>query len=59
MAGGMINFTYPIGEKSIGGFVIDAFLVESYNYANRITNLTVEEGDNISDHVIEEPDIIE
>ena len=59
MAGGMINFTYPIGEKSIGGFVIDAFLVENYNYANRLTNLTVEEGDNISDHVIEEPDIIE
>jgi hypothetical protein len=59
MAEGTISFTYPIGEKSIGGFVIDAFLVESYNYANRLTNLTVEEGDNISDHVIEEPDTIE
>jgi len=59
MAEGTINFTYPIGEKSIGGFVIDAFLVETYNFANRLTNLTVEEGDNISDHVTEEPDTIE
>jgi hypothetical protein len=39
--------------------VIDAFLVESYNYANRLTNLTVEEGSNISDHVVEEPDTID
>jgi len=59
MAEGTINFTFPIGDKSIGGFVIDAFLVETYNFANRLTNLTVEEGDNISDHVVEEPDTIE
>jgi hypothetical protein len=59
MAGGTINFTFPIGEKSIGGFVIDAFLVETYNFANSLTNLTVEEGDNISDHVVEEPDTID
>jgi hypothetical protein len=59
MAEGMINFTYSIGEKSIGGFAIDAFLVESYNYANRLTNLTVEEGSNISDHVVEESDTID
>jgi len=59
MAEGTINFTYPIGDKSIGGFVIDAFLVETYNFANRLTNLTVEEGDSISDHVTEEPDTIE
>jgi len=56
---GIINFTYPIGEKSIGGFVIDAFLVESYNFENRVTNLSVEEGGNISEHVIEEPDTLE
>ncbi|MDR2951864.1 MAG: hypothetical protein LBU82_01335 [Treponema sp.] len=59
MAGGTINFTVPIGDKSIGGFVIDAFLVETYNFANRLTNLTVEEGSNISDHVVEEPDTID
>jgi len=59
MANATVNFTYPIGEKSIGGFVIDAFLVETYNFANRLTNLTVEEGDNISDHVVEEPDTID
>ena len=54
-----INFIYPITEKSIGGFVIDAFLVETYNYENRLTNLTVEEGSNISDHVIEDPDTLD
>ena len=59
MAEGTLNFTFPIGEKSIGGFVIDAFLVEAYNFANRLTNLTVEEGDSISDHVTEEPDTID
>ena len=56
MAGGVLNFTYPIREKSIGGFVIDAFLVESYNYENRVTNLTVEDGSIISENVVEEPD---
>ena len=59
MAGGTLNFTYPITEKSIGGVEIDAFFLESYNFSNRLTNLTVEEGSNISDHVIEEPDTID
>jgi len=64
MAEGTINFTYPIPDKGIAEkgaalFVIDAFLVETYNFANRLTNLTVEEGGNISDHVIEEPDTID
>jgi len=52
----MISLTYPIGEKSIGGFQIDAYVVEAYSYENRVTNLTVEDGSNISEHVIEEPD---
>jgi len=69
MAEGTINFTYPIIQKgltpkdesgeSLGFFEIDAFLVETYNFANRLTNLTVEEGDSISDHVFEEPDTID
>jgi hypothetical protein len=58
MAGGTVNFTYQIGAKSIGGFEIDAFLVEQYNFSNKMTNLPVEEGSNISDHVIEEHDTI-
>ena len=56
MASGMISLTYPVGEKSIGGFAIDAYIVEAYHYENSITNLTVEDGSNISDHVIEKPD---
>jgi hypothetical protein len=59
MAGGAVNFTYQAGAKSIGGFEIDAFFVETYNFSNRITNLTVEEGSNISDHVIEDPDTLD
>ncbi|MDR0496752.1 MAG: hypothetical protein LBH42_03980 [Treponema sp.] len=64
MAGSKINFTYPVEKKGIvpkgiAMFEIDAFLVETYNYENRLTNLTVEEGSNISDHVIEEPDTLD
>jgi hypothetical protein len=58
MAGKKVTFKYQIGTKSIGGFEIDAFLVEKYNFANRVTELPVEEGSNISDHVTEEPDTI-
>ena len=56
MASGMISLTYPLGEKSIGGFAIDAYIAEAYHYENSVTNLTVEDGSNISDHVIEKPD---
>jgi len=59
MAGGMINFTYPLGAKSIGGFEIDAFFVEKYKFANRVTSLPVEEGSVVTDHVVEEPDTID
>jgi hypothetical protein len=59
MANSTISFTLQLPDKSIGGFVIDAFLVETYNYANSLTNLTVEEGSNISDHVNEEPDTLD
>jgi hypothetical protein len=58
MAGGTVNFTYQIGKKSIGGFEIDAFLVEQYNFSNKMTNLPVEEGATISDHVVEDPDTL-
>jgi len=59
MAGAMINFTYPMGAKSIGGFEIDAFFSENYNFANRMTNLPIEEGSVVTDHVVEEPDTID
>jgi hypothetical protein len=59
VAGGTVNLTYQAGAKSIGGFEIDAFFVETYNFSNSLTNLTVEEGSNISDHVTEEPDTLD
>jgi hypothetical protein len=58
MAGGTVRFNYQTPAKSIGGFEIDAFFVENYNFANKMTNLPVEEGSNITDHVSEEPDTI-
>jgi hypothetical protein len=39
-------------------FEIDAFLVEKYSFSNQMTNLPVEEGSNITDHVSEEPDTL-
>jgi len=50
-----ITFNYPIAPKSIGGFVIDAFIREAYSFKNSVTDIPIEEGSNISDHVIEEP----
>ena len=50
-----ISFNYPIAPKSIGGFVIDAFIREGYSFKNSVTDIPIEEGSNISDHVIEEP----
>jgi len=58
MAGGQVTFNYQIGAKSIGGFQIDAFLVEKYSFSNKPTELPVEEGSNISDHVTDEPDTL-
>jgi len=49
------SFNYPIAPKSIGGFVIDAFIREAYSFKNAVTDIPIEEGSNISDHVIEEP----
>lgn len=53
-----VTFTYEIPEKSIGGFVIDAFLAEHYSFSNQVTDIPVEEGSTISDHIVEEQDVI-
>jgi len=47
-----IIFTYPKQSKSIGGFDIDAFVTEHFSFSNKITEIPVEEGSVISDHVI-------
>jgi len=54
-----VTFTYEATPKSIAGFVIDAFVVEQYTFANNMTNIPVDEGVSISDHVSEEPDTVE
>jgi hypothetical protein len=53
-----VSFTYALPEKSIGGFVIDAFLSENYSFSNSLTDIPVEEGANIVDHVTEDQDKI-
>lgn len=45
-------------KKSIGGITIDAFTSESYEFNARATRYPVEEGADITDHVIKDPDSI-
>ena len=54
-----ITFTYPRAPKSIGGFEIDVVLSENYSFSNSVTDIPVEDGSNIADHVIENPDEIQ
>jgi hypothetical protein len=53
-----VTFTYEIPKKSIGGFVIDAFIAEHYAFSNQVTDIPVEEGSNIADHIVESQDVI-
>jgi hypothetical protein len=39
---GIVNLTYRPTEKSIGGFVIDAFLSEVYQFTNEVTDVPVD-----------------
>jgi hypothetical protein len=56
---GVVTFTYQIPAKSIGGFEIDCFLNEHISHSNSVTDIPVEDGDNIADHVIENADEIQ
>jgi len=49
------TFTYDIPEKSIGGFVIDVFKEEKYNFSAEVTDVTLEDGSTASDHVVNMP----
>jgi hypothetical protein len=42
----------------IGTFVVDAFLAEHYQFSNSVTDIPVEEGSNINDHIVEDHDVI-
>jgi hypothetical protein len=53
-----IAFQYQVPKKMIGTFVVDAFLTEHYNFTNSVTDIPVEEGSNIADHIIEDQDVI-
>jgi len=53
-----IAFQYQIPKKMIGTFVVDCFMVERYKFSNSVTDIPVEEGSIISDHIVEEPDVI-
>ncbi|MDR0302724.1 MAG: hypothetical protein LBI04_10495 [Treponema sp.] len=53
-----VAFQYQVPKKMIGTFVVDAFIAEHYQFSNSVTDIPVEEGSNISDHIIEDPDVI-
>jgi len=53
-----IAFQYQIPQKMIGTFVVDAFLAEHYIFSNSITDIPVEEGVNLTDHIIEDQDVV-
>ena len=51
---GIVSFTYQKTPKSIGGFEIDVILSERYGFSNSVTDIPVEDGSNINDHVVSE-----
>jgi hypothetical protein len=53
-----IAFQYQIPQKMIGTFVVDAFIAEHYQFSNSVTDIPVEEGSNINDHIVEDQDVI-
>jgi hypothetical protein len=56
---GVVSFTYRKPPKSIGGFAIDAFISEHYSFSNSVTDIPIEDGSTIADHVIENADEIQ
>jgi hypothetical protein len=58
MADKQIAFQYQVPKKMIGTFVVDAFLAEHYQFSNSVTDIPVEEGSNIADHIVEDQDVI-
>jgi hypothetical protein len=63
-AGNDVVFTWKAPSKKIKGkedseaFIIDCFMVESYSFTNTVTDIPVEEGSTISDHVVEDQDVV-
>jgi hypothetical protein len=55
----LIKSIYPTGENATAGLEIDAFFSEKYHFGNRITDIPIEEGSNIADHVTPEPDTLD
>jgi hypothetical protein len=53
-----IAFQYQAPQKMIGTFFVDAFLTEHYQFSNSVTDIPVEEGSNINDHIVEDQDVI-
>jgi hypothetical protein len=51
-----MRFIYQKSPKSIGGFEID--LNEHYSFSNKVTELPLEDGSIVSDHVVALPDEI-
>jgi major membrane immunogen (membrane-anchored lipoprotein) len=53
-----IAFQYQAPKKMIDTYIVDAFLAEHYKFSNSVTDIPVEEGGNIADHIVEDQDVI-
>jgi hypothetical protein len=53
-----IAFQYHVPKKMIGTFIVDAFIAEHYQFSNSVTDIPVEEGGSIADHIVEDQDVI-
>jgi hypothetical protein len=53
-----VAFQYQIPKKMIGTYIVDAFIAEHYQFSNSVTDIPVEEGSNINDHIVEDQDVI-
>jgi hypothetical protein len=51
----VVTFTYPVTKNSIGACTIDAFVSEQYEWGVDVTDIPVEDGDNVNDNAVEQP----
>lgn len=54
----LARFVFGRVKKQIGSLVIDAFTSEVHTRKNSITKYTVEDGSQLSDHIISDPEIL-
>lgn len=54
----LARFIFGIPQKKIGSLIVDAFTSEKHSRKNAVTKYPVEEGEQLSDHIISEPEML-